>query len=99
MDQPAPRALPEQHYEYAEWKAAWVGVDYHVEVNGHSYSGPCQCAWAQVDVRTTRTTVEVFQRSQRVASHAQCSFKGRHTTLAAHMPPAQHVVPAEMRGR
>ena len=35
MDQPALRALPEQHYEYADWKVALFGVDYHVEVDGH----------------------------------------------------------------
>ena len=92
MDQPALRALPEQHYEYAEWKVARVGVDYHVEVDGHYYSVPCQHARAQVDVRMTRSTVEVFQRGQRIASHAQCAFKGRHTTVAAHMPPAHREV-------
>lgn len=27
-------------------------------------------------------TVEVFLHDQRIASHAQCPFKGRHTTVA-----------------
>ncbi|PHV04079.1 hypothetical protein CSQ96_27590 [Janthinobacterium sp. BJB412] len=92
MDQPALRALPEQHYEYAEWKVARVGVDYHVEVDGHYYSVPCQHSRAQMDVRMTRSTVEVFLRGQRIASHAQCAFKRRHTTVAAHMPPAHREV-------
>src|SRR5476649_142376 len=55
MDQPALRPLPECDYEYAEWKVARVGVDYHVEVDGHYYSVPCQHARAQVDVRMTRS--------------------------------------------
>jgi transposase len=92
MDQPALRPLPQQRYEYAEWKVARVGVDYHVEIDGHYYSVPCQHARAQVDVRVTQTTVEVFQRSQRIASHAYCTFKGRHTTIAAHMPAAHREV-------
>ena len=92
MDQPALRPLPQVDYEDAEWKLARVGVDYHVEVDGHYYSVPCQHARAQVRVRITRTTVEVFQRGQRIASHVQCAFKGRHTTIAAHMPPAHREV-------
>lgn len=67
---------------------ARVGVDYHVEVAGHYHSVPCQHARAQVDVRVTRTTVEVFQRGQRIASHVQCAFRGRHMTVAAQMPAA-----------
>lgn len=92
MDQPAMRALPVATYEYAEWKVARVGVDYHVEVAGHYYSVPCLYARSQVDVRMTRTKVEVFQRGQRIASHAQCDFQGRHTTIDAHMPPAHREV-------
>lgn len=93
MDQPVLRHLPELAYEYVEWKVATVGVDYHVTVNGYYYSVPCQHARAQVDVGMTRTTVEVSQHGQRIASHAQCAFKGRHTTVATHMSPAHREVP------
>jgi transposase len=92
MDQPALRPLPEHGYEYAEWKVARVGVDYHVEADGHYYSVPCQYARSQVDVRMTRTTVEVFRRGERIASHVQCAFQGHHTTVTAHMPPAHREV-------
>lgn len=86
MDQPALRPLPAQPYEYAEWKLARVGVDYHVEVDGHYYSVPYQHAREQVDVRVTGATVEIFRHGQRLASHAHCAFKGRHTTVDMHMP-------------
>jgi transposase len=92
MDQPALQALPMLRYEYAEWKVARVGVDYHVEVDGHYYSVPCQHARAEVDVRVTKTTVELFQRGRRIASHLYCAFKGRHTTIDAHMPAAHREV-------
>jgi transposase len=37
-------------------------------------------------VRATANAVEVFHRGNRVASHPRSSERGRHTTLAAHMP-------------
>jgi transposase len=92
MDQPALHALPVRRYEYAEWKVARVGVDYHVELDGHYYSVPCQHARAEVDVRATKGTVEVFLRGQRIASHVYSGFKGRHTTIDTHMPAAHREV-------
>ncbi len=35
IDRPAMKALPERRYEYAEWLKAKVGIDYHVEADGH----------------------------------------------------------------
>lgn len=92
MDQPALHALPERRYEYAEWRVARVGVDYHVEVDGYYYSVPCRHARAEVNVRVTKTTVELFQRGQRIASHVYCTFQGRHTTIDPHMPAAHREV-------
>lgn len=92
MDQPALRALPQQPYEYAEWKLARVGIDYHVEVDGHYYSVPYRHAREQVEVRMTAATIEVFHRGQRLASHVCSPFKGRHTTIDEHMPPAHREV-------
>lgn len=40
----------------------------------------------------TRSTVEIFLRGQRIASRPGCTFKGRHTTVASHMPPAHREV-------
>jgi transposase len=71
---------------------ARVGPDYHVEVDGHFYSVPCLHARAQMDVRVTKATIEIFLRGQRVASHASCTAKGHHTTIDAHMPPAHREV-------
>ena len=92
MDQPALRALPLKLYEYAEWRLARVGVDYHVEADGHYYSVPCQHARQQVDVRLTASVVELFQRGVRLSSHVRSEFKGRHTTIDAHMPPAHRAM-------
>ena len=42
----------------------------------------------QLDVRLTEHVIEVFHQGKRVASHARSPLKGRHTTVAAHMPKA-----------
>ncbi len=92
LDRPALRALPSERYEFAEWKVATVGIDYHVEVAGHYYSVPFRFARQKVDVRMTATTIEVFQRGQRIASHVRSSLRGRHTTVDTHMTPAHQAV-------
>ncbi len=71
-------ALPANDYEFAEWRFARVGPDYHVEVEGFYYSVPHALIRAQVDVRITTRTIEVFHRSKRVAAH-QRRFGGRGT--------------------
>lgn len=40
----------------------------------------------EVEVRITHNTIECFYRGNRVASHRRSDQKGRHTTIAAHMP-------------
>ena len=86
LDRPALRPLPSQRYVFAEWKKVRVNIDYHVEVDGHYYSVPYALVRRQLEVRTTATTVECIDRGQRVASHVRSSLKGRHTTVAEHMP-------------
>lgn len=86
LDQPALRPLPATRYEFATWKRAKVNIDYHVEVERHYYSVPYQLAGSVVEVRLTSTTVEVFMKSQRVASHLRSYQRGRHVTEPAHMP-------------
>ena len=86
LDRPALRPLPAQPYVFAEWKKVRVNIDYHVEVDGHYYSVPYQLVRKQLEARFTARTVECFYKGQRVASHLRSSLKGRHTTVAEHMP-------------
>jgi transposase len=88
VDRPALRPLPATRFTYAEWKAARVNVDYHVEVDGHYYSVPYRHLGDQVEVRLAAGTVEVILDGQRIASHARSFQRGRHTTVADHMPVA-----------
>ena len=88
IDRPALRALPATPYVYATWKRVRVNIDDHVEVDGHDYSVPYALVKQALEVRVTDHTVECFHQRQRVASHVRSALKGRHTTVAEHMPKA-----------
>ena len=91
LDRPALRPLPAQPYEYAEWKLVRVNIDYHVDVEGHYYSVPYALVKQQLEVRLSAQVVEIFHKGKRVASHQRSPLKGRHSTVAVHMPKAhQH---------
>ena len=86
LDKPALKALPEQRYQYAEWKEARVHMDYHVEIDKHYYSVPYQLVKKQLSVRMTDQCIEFFYKGQRVASHQRSQLEGRHSTQSDHMP-------------
>lgn len=80
------KQLPAEPYEFGSWKCAKVFVDYHVEVERHYYSVPYKYAREKVDVRITSSTVEVFHKGIRIASHKRSFVAGKSTTVAEHMP-------------
>jgi len=86
LDRPNLNSLPGQPYCFAEWRVRRVGVDYHVELEGHFYSVPYRFARSEVEVRLTPRIVEVFLKGERIAAHLRSSGNHRHTTLAEHMP-------------
>lgn len=86
IDRPALKPLPAEPYEFCEWRACRVGIDYHVEVAAHYYSVPHRFARAAVDARLTARTVEIFLKGERIAAHMRISGNHKHTTVAEHMP-------------
>src|SRR6201988_5453427 len=86
LDQSALEQLPPLPYEYAEWKRCRVGLDYHVEIAKHYYSVPHPLIRQEVEARITATTVEIFHRGKRVASHRRSLRPHRPSTVAEHMP-------------
>ena len=87
LDRPALRPLPAVPYEFATWRPAKVGIDYHIEVRSecHFYSVPYTLVGESVDVRTSAATIEIFHRHRRVASHVRAYTRG-FSTDPAHMP-------------
>ena len=86
LDRPALVPLPDEPYEYAEWKRCRVNLDYHVEIAKHYYSVPHSLVRQEVEARITVRTVEIFLRGKRVASHLRSTLPHRPTTIADHMP-------------
>jgi transposase len=88
LDRPALRPLPAERYQYGDWKTARVNIDYHVEFDQHWYSVPYPLTQQEVEIRATATTIEVFHKGVRVASHSRSHTPHRHTTLDTHRPAA-----------
>jgi len=86
LDKPALKALPAEPFEYAEWKTARVNIDYHAEIDHHYYSAPHALAHEQVEARITTTTIELFHKGQRIASHIRSYARAKHSTTPEHMP-------------
>ncbi len=86
LDCPALGALPQEPYVFSAWKQCIVGLDYHVEVDGHHYSVPHGLLREKVWARFTERTVEVLHRGKRVASHLRSAPDRKHTTIRDHMP-------------
>ena len=78
VDKPVMRPLPATAYEYAEWKRFKVQMNYHVRVLDGYYSVPYDLVGQTLDVRVTRTTVEIFSAGVRIASHRRCERKGQY---------------------
>lgn len=88
LDRPALKPLPAERYQYGEWKTARVNIDYHVEFDLHWYSVPYQLTQQEVEIHGTASTVEIFHKGVRVASHARSHRAHHHTTIHQHRPKA-----------
>jgi transposase len=86
--------LPARDYEHATWKIATVQYNYHISVDGQFYSIPHEYIKHKVDVRLTRSVVEVFFERNRICSHVRLyGRQGQYSTQEEHMPPShqQHI--------
>jgi len=86
LDRPALQPLPSERYRISEWKSVRANLDYHVEIDRHYYSVPYQLTGQLLEARWTATTVEIFHRGMRVASHLRSNAVYRHTTNSEHRP-------------
>lgn len=87
LDQPALKPLPEHAFEISAWGECRVNRDYHVEIFKHYYSAPYTLLGVALESRVTTSTVELFFRGQRVASHVRDDTPYKPTTDTTHMPP------------
>ena len=86
IERSALNKLPDEDWEFAEWRRARVNLDYHIEVHDFLYSVPHALSRAEVDVRVTARAIEIFHRGARVGIHQRRYMGGRHGTESDHMP-------------
>jgi len=85
LDKPALNPLPAEPFDLSQWSRARVNIDYHVVFDTNFYSVPYNLVQL-VEVRSTPTTVELFHKRQRVASHLRARGHGHTVTIAEHRP-------------
>ena len=86
LERSALRPLPAERFDLSQWSRARVNIDYHIAFEGNFYSVPYTLVHELVEVRTTPSTLEIFHRGQRVASHVRGSGRGRAFTQNEHRP-------------
>jgi len=86
IERDALQQLPDQDWEFAEWRRARVNLDYHIEVHDFLYSVPHTLIRAEVEVRVTARAIEIFHRGRRVGAHQRRYMGARHGTDPDHMP-------------
>lgn len=86
--------LPSRRYEYAQFKQAKVGFDYHVALDKtHYYSVPYRFAGKNVLIRWNSRTIEVFCEGERIATHMRSMDpRKRYITEPSHMPESHRAV-------
>ena len=86
LDKPALKPLPGERFDLSEWSKARVNIDYHVAFDGNYYSVPYNLVQELVEIRSTPTTVEIFHKGKRVASHLRSRGQGQRITNHEHRP-------------
>jgi transposase len=86
IDRPALRPLPARRFEPFSWSKVTVNIDYHVVVEKHHYSAPYTLIGQKLEARWTGSTVELFHKGRRVASHPRGPALWGWTTAEEHRP-------------
>lgn len=89
-------ALPDIPYEIATWiYGRTVNLDFHVVFEKNRYSCPYQYVRKTVDLRVTDTTVEIYYKHNRIATHNRFAAgrKNQYATNPADMPEQFKVTP------
>ena len=88
QEKPFLMPLPKHHFELAEWRQATVQTNYHIACLKQNYSTPFEYIGHKVDVRITKSTIEIFYSGNRISSHPRLyGPNNQYSTLEGHMPP------------
>lgn len=85
------RRLPDIPYEISDWVYdRSVNLDFHVAYKKNRYSVPYQFSKKKVDLKVTDTTVEIYYKGERLATHNRFPdyMQNKYSTHTEDMPPA-----------
>lgn len=86
LDKPALSPLPADRFDLSQWSEARVNIDYHVAFDSNFYSVPYNLAQEMVEIRAMPTTIEIFHKGKRVASHLRSRGDNKPVTNPEHRP-------------
>jgi transposase len=86
VERHALRPLPAEPFDMSQWSYARVNIDYHIVFDANLYSVPYTLVQERVEVRATPTTIEIFHKGQRVASHVRGHGREQVFTHRDHRP-------------
>ncbi len=93
LEKPALAPLPAERFDMSQWSRATVNIDYHVAFDGNFYSVPYTLVQQVVEVRSTPTTVEIFHKGNRIASHLRSRGRGKAISQNEHRPKSHQAHP------
>jgi transposase len=86
VERNALRPLPAEPFDMSQWSYARVNIDYHIAFDANFYSVPYTLVQERVEVRAAPTTIEIFHKGQRVASHVRGHGREQVFTQREHRP-------------
>ena len=86
IDRPALNALPDEPYEYSEWRVRRVGVDYHVDIDAHYCSVPYRFARAEVESWSRSSEQDSAKAKWTAAGVGLLQFRARGVTEGGRSP-------------
>jgi transposase len=86
VERNALRPLPAEPFDMSQWSYARVNIDYHIACDANFYSVPYALVQERVEVRATSTTIEIFHKGLRVASHVRGHGREQVFTQGEHRP-------------
>ena len=85
VDRPALKALPDEPYEYSEWRLPGSASTI-MSTSTPTIILSLPLRRAEVEARVTARGIEIFHKGERIAVHIRASGNRKHTTVPEHMP-------------
>lgn len=84
---PFMRPLPKYDFELSQWKKATVQMNYHISVDKMNYSVPYEYVGRRVDVKISKTRIQVYYKSNLICEHSRLyGRRNQYSTEISHMP-------------